>query len=167
MKKIQLLRRFIMVLTFPLGCLFQNELNAQSLEGGNINTNSANISNGSIELDFTIGSLVSGEMNANILSLYHLIFPLDGLVTAIDQRFINYHYLKLYPNPLSHRLNIDTDLTDIGNIIILDNSQRVLQNITRWQGQQIDFSHHSSGIYLMLILSSNGDLITTHRIIKR
>jgi len=155
------------LLILSLVCLVAVQANAQSIEGGNTNTNSGNISNQNIELDFSIGSLVSGQIESNFLSLYHLIFVTENeIATAINNSLFNDKYLKLYPNPLSYHLTIETDLSDIGNIIILDNSQRILLNVS-WQGEQIDFSTYSSGIYIIRIFSLNGDLITTHKVLKR
>lgn len=158
----------IRLLILWLVCLVAVKVNAQSSEGGNTNTNSGNISNQNIELDFSIGTLVSGQVEGNLLSLYHLIFITETeFTTAINNSLLNGKYLKLYPNPLSYHLTIKTDLTDIGNIIILDNSQRILLNVSWPQGEQIDFSTYSSGIYIIRIFSLNGDLITTHKVLKR
>ena len=155
------------LLIISLVYLIAVQANAQSIEGGNTNTNSGNISNQNIELDFSIGTLVAGQLEGNLLSLYNLIFITENeITTAINNYLLNGKYLKLYPNPLSYNLNIETDLIDIGNIIILDNSQRILLNVS-WQGQQIDFSTYSSGIYIIRIFSLNGDLITTHKVLKR
>jgi len=156
------------LLILSLVYLVALQTNAQSIEGGNTNTNSGNISNQNYELDFSIGTLVSGQVESNFLSLYHLIFITESeIATAINISLLNGKYLKLYPNPLSYHLTIKTDLSDIGNIIILDNSQRILLNVSWPQGEQIDFSTYSSGIYIIRIFSLNGDLITTHKVLKR
>ena len=161
------MRRFITALIFLLGCLISLDLSAQSVEGGNTNSNSGSISSQSIELDFSIGTLASGQIDGNLLSLYHLLFITESeITTAISTNLLDGKYLKLYPNPLSYHLNIETDLIDIGNVIILDNTQRILQDVA-WKGEQIDFSTYSSGIYLIQILNTKGDLITTQKILKR
>jgi len=156
------------LLILSLVCLVTVQVNAQSIEGGNTNTNSGNISNQNIELDFSIGILAAGQLEGNLLSLYNLLFITENeILTAINNSLLNGKYLKLYPNPLSYHLTIETDLNDIGNIIILDNSLRILLNVSWQQGEQIDFSTYSSGIYIIRIFSLNGDLITTHKVLKR
>ena len=78
------------LLILSLVCLVTVQVYAQSIEGGNTNTNSGNISNQNIELDFSIGILAAGQLEGNLLSLYNLLFIAENeILTAINNSLLN------------------------------------------------------------------------------
>ncbi|MEN8138500.1 MAG: DUF2961 domain-containing protein [Bacteroidota bacterium] len=90
------------------------------------------------------------------------IYSVDGYnLSNEDPQILN--AIKVYPNPSSGIINIDSSV-QVEDVIISDVNGRVINNIT-FTGGSIDISTLNKGVYFMSIITRNGNSIKT--IIKK
>ena len=71
--------------------------------------------------------------------------------------------IRIYPNPISSLLNIQTELSDFSITLINIMGQVVL---TEYNTKQISVSQLLPGIYFAQILDENGNIIESQRVVK-
>ncbi len=71
--------------------------------------------------------------------------------------------LEIFPNPAGSFFRIDGNFSEQAQIMIIDATGRLQKNIDKWDGQQLDVSDLSAGVYLIKLI--DGDQMHVNRLI--
>ncbi|MCB0733947.1 MAG: T9SS type A sorting domain-containing protein [Bacteroidetes bacterium] len=157
------MRRPLMVCLLLAG-MGSLSVSAQKLERAAVASSGGNLSNGSMQLSFTIGEAVSGVMTAS-----------SGSVTNGFQQFLKdttssvtfptqMGSFKAYPNPVTDRLTVEGTSTTY--IDLMDANGRVIGTFNTTSGTSVlDMTMYARGIYVLRAQDNNGS-VQTIRLVK-
>ena len=85
-------------------------------------------------------------------------------VTAIEPDFASYKLLA-YPNPVQNKLQIETDLPNLSQVMLFDAQGRSYAQAS-YENTSLDFSNIPTGTYFMRFLNNQQRVIRTIKIVK-
>ena len=123
-------------------------------------------SNTSMSIDFTIGEVVIATLNNTGNTLTQGFHQTNLTVLAIDDFDINYQ-ARVFPNPTQDLLQVEIQNFEGLNFKMYDIQGRQLsQQKINSMNTTINTTPYAKGLYLLVILNENNQLLKTYRIIK-
>jgi hypothetical protein len=123
-------------------------------------------SNSSVSIDFTIGEVVIATLNNTGNTLTQGFHQTNLTVLAIDDFDINYQ-ARVFPNPTQDLLQVEIQNFEGLNYKMYDIQGRQLsQQKINSLNTSINTTPYAKGLYLLVILNENNQLLKTYRIIK-
>lgn len=147
--------------------LFSFLLTAQSNSQEVIATSGSSMSNGSLEVSWTMGETVTETVeNGNVIAtqgFQQTNLEVVGIIEHDDSFELN-----AYPNPTTDILNLKvSEFEEKMLISILDNTGKIVEELEmKSEELTIDFTEKSEGLYLVLIQSKDGKKLKTLTIQK-
>lgn len=123
-------------------------------------------SNSSVSIDFTIGEVVIATLNNTGNTLTQGFHQTNLTVLAIDDFDINYQ-ARVFPNPTQDLLQVEIQNFEGLNFKMYDIQGRQLSQQKIYSiNTSINTTPYAKGLYLLVILNENNQLLKTYRIIK-
>lgn len=123
-------------------------------------------SNSSVSIDFTIGEVVIATLNNTGNTLTQGFHQTNLTVLAIDDFDINYQ-ARVFPNPTQDLLQVEIQNFEGLNYKMYDIQGRQLSQQKIYSiNTSINTTPYAKGLYLLVILNENNQLLKTYRIIK-
>lgn len=144
--------------------LFGSQAIAQTIVKSSIDSGGENVSNGNIQVLYTIGEVVVGEnTSGNIILSEGFISSSTAIpLSANDYKLLN-NFL-LYPNPTYGKVYVKGDYTKIKKIETYSITGKKLLSLNS-NFRQIDVSTFSSSVIFIKIITDKGS--KTFKLIKR
>jgi len=122
--------------------------------------------NASVSIDFTIGEVVIATLGNTGNTLTQGFHQTNLTVLAIEDFDINYQ-ARVFPNPTQDLLQVEIQNFEGLNFKMYDIQGRQLSNekLNRIN-TTINTTPYAKGLYLLVILNENNQLLKTYRIIK-
>ena len=127
---------------------------AQTIEKFSIDSGGASVTNGSIQVLYTIGEVHVQEASVNTIVLSEGFINPEASSTLSIENDVSLG-VKIYPNPVSQTLYISVNQT-LESVIMYDILGKEVY--ASRHSNQIDVSHFKSGIYLLKIKTNIGDI---------
>ena len=123
-------------------------------------------SNASASIDFTIGEVVIATLSNTGNTLTQGFHQTNLTVLAIDDFDINYQ-ARVFPNPTQDLLQVEIQNFEGLNFKMYDIQGRQLsKEKLNSINTTINTTPYAKGLYLLVILNENNQLLKTYRIIK-
>lgn len=123
-------------------------------------------SNSSVSIDFTIGEVVIASLSNTGNTLTQGFHQTNLTVLAIDDFDINYQ-ARVFPNPTQDLLQVEIQNFEDLNYKMYDIQGRQLSQQKIYSiNTSINTTPYAKGLYLLVILNENNQLLKTYRIIK-
>lgn len=123
-------------------------------------------SNSSVSIDFTIGEVVIASLSNTGNTLTQGFHQTNLTVLAIDDFDINYQ-ARVFPNPTQDLLQVEIQNFEGLNYKMYDIQGRQLSQQKIYSiNTSINTTPYAKGLYLLVILNENNQLLKTYRIIK-
>jgi len=161
MKKISLFIIALGVSTFSM---------AQTADPQLVSTSGASFSNGSYQLDWSIGEVVTATHTEGNYTLTQGFHQDKYTVVSVEDLAIEMN-VSVYPNPTTDFVTLNfQDAENIGansGLTLTDMNGKIIlqENITETE-KQLDFSNYSPGIYFITVTES-GKKLKNFKIIKK
>jgi hypothetical protein len=153
---------FVLLLPFGRGV---GQLYAQEV----ISSNGGSYKGSAVQVDWTIGEPVISTLTSGTNILTQGFHQSNLTVTAVDQPAISPITLKVYPNPVSEQLLLETGkgekqrfslkLFDITGKLLLQ--QAVKQSV-----ETVNMQVYVPGNYLLMVFAEDGRPIQTFKVVK-
>ena len=149
---------------FLLLWVAQFSLSAQSISVYVINTGAGFINNEELGLAYSIGDLAAGELANSEVSLIHIPFSDKKVLTSYTQELPSGE-IRIYPNPFQSTVFVEATSTEVRNIRVY-NLDGILVRDVQIQSGKVNFGELPSGVYLLKIVDSKEQTLTTLKVIK-
>jgi len=148
---------FCLAISFPL----------LSQEG--IHTSGLSLSNSSYNIDIAVGQVFQLSTNNSTAAVSEGVLQPFQLITGIKSEPIESQFFTAYPNPFYNQLFLKTDrISDQVIISIRDISgKEVMQTSMNQKSKSIDLSHLSNGVYYIMAMGRENQLLESKKIIKQ
>jgi hypothetical protein len=151
------------LLFFSLLGTFQ-VLVAQNLSPTVVNSSGGTIDNASHSLEWSLGEIAVATISSqgNLLSQGFLQPILSGTVSARD--LFDESKLKVFPNPVSTELIMETDNKEIASVAVFDLAGKLVMK-TAFQ-TRLDLQHLSRGLYVVALFNEHTQFLHALKITK-
>ncbi len=154
---------------FPIflwACLANVPLYAQTLQATVINNMGGNMQGSNVKLTYSVGELAILTFTTSGFTLAQgfLQPEIQNEVTAIEPDFASYKLLA-YPNPVQDKLQIETDLPNLSQVMLFDAQGRSYAQ-ANYENAPLDFNHIPAGTYFMRLLNTQQRVMRTIKIVK-
>lgn len=122
-----------------------------------------------VQLDWTVGEPIVETITSGSGALTQGFHQGNLTVTAIDQIALGGIQLKVYPNPVSDQLMIDSEKKETKNLsFMLYNvaGQLLLQKLIEQPVETVNMQVYVPGNYLLKVCTENSTPIQTFKIVK-
>lgn len=153
MSNSSLLAVILLVLTSTIGTA-QNVVGSVLSGGGEY-------SNGSVRAQWTLGQLVTGSFATNDVTVTHSIHQSQYVITSLDFLEGENSNIKVYPNPSSGFINIESFGFSVASVQILNmHGATVLkQESLLWnENETFDISQLQNGNYILKVGSADNSV---------
>jgi len=148
-------------------------------------TNPVNTFGEWISIDIPLNEFIIGDSNQQRDALKQFMMTVVGSDTGIRTVYLDNLYLynnrtlsieesttldfNIYPNPTNGLINIKSNRENIRFSLIEGSTGKILfKDSFKERVNQIDLSRYSSGLYFLMIQDAlNGQVLTTHKLIKQ
>lgn len=136
-------------------CFFAMNISAQEV----VSSAGESFDNGNIQVDFTLGEMVTETYSSGIILTQGFHQPTVGPNSILELQLESY---ELYPNPTTDWIQLSIDdqqnKAGIATIINLKGSVVLQQNLADVSSARISVEHLASGSYFLQLSIDNGSI---------
>jgi len=153
---------FVLLFLFGQGV---EQLNAQEV----ISSNGGTYKGSTVQLDWTIGEPVIATLTSGTNTLTQGFHQSNLTVTAVDQMAISSITLRVYPNPVSEQLVLETGKGEKQRLSLklFDITGKLIyQQAVEQPVETVNMQVYVSGHYLLRVFAEDGIPLQTFKVVK-
>lgn len=153
---------FVLLLLFGPGVV---QLNAQEI----ISSNCGSYKGSTVQLDWTIGEPVIATLTSGTNILTQGFHQSNLTVTAIDKMAISTITLKVYPNPVSDQMVLETckgDKQQLSLKLFNITGKLLYQQTVKQPVETVNMQVYVPGNYLLIVFAEDGAPVQTFKVVK-
>lgn len=150
-----------------LNLFFYSYIHSQSIDSDVVSASGQTFINNDVQLSFTVGELVINTEERENIVLTQGIHQSSLIVTKLDALVDIDFDIKIYPNPVISRLNIDISKSELSLLqykLFDMNGVLITSDIIHHQNSTIDFLNYKAGIYILSIYNEEGDILESYKL---
>jgi uncharacterized protein len=126
-----------------------------------------NLNNGSAMLAASDTLIATNVIYTNSNFASFIEFPLVDLVGKIDDPVVKTNEILIFPNPFNDEISITGAELQNMDISVFDVTTRCIKVVNSDLPSNINLSYLTPGVYIIIISSSNGNIFSINKLIKK